>query len=570
MLEELFNDNEKLNHDSLEESIPTHFKLPITYTKHSVIPDSMNLDLELSTSIEDNKTFYEHVLNTDSDTSKLLLHEWSKYYTNDETYLTNTQILLKKINIEEMNVDIHKNYLNDIYVNEEFDRKYDYLNIKFFKSLNYNTIFLLLTSIYALLSPVTFALTPIYLLMIPFLNMLKYNLSTKEDYLDGLKLVLLGLSIFQIYYAPKLSDKMIHFFYVMILILRIYLTLRGTYIFYNNIQQIQTELGEIKIYLNQYLKNIDHMNEVILTHKLKAYDVFNNTVHSNKDELIQLKDRLNKIHFPVKIYYHYKDLGELRAIYYELKHNQRLKIQFTYSFGMNCYLSNLYAIQQKIKNKALNVCVYSDHTSFKDAYYGMIENPIKNSYSLKNNYIITGPNASGKTTFIKTTMLNVILSQQIGFGYYRKANISLYDELCCYLNIPDTSNRDSLFQLEARRCKEILETIHDKKTLCIFDELFSGTNPFEATASSYAFLKYITTKCSFLLTTHFVDVCDKFENTNIKNYHMEIKEDEYTYKITDGKSIIKGGIQVLKSMNYPESIIKDANHFIELKYNSNI
>jgi DNA mismatch repair ATPase MutS len=197
----------------------------------------------------------------------------------------------------------------------------------------------------------------------------------------------------------------------------------------------------------------------------------------------------------------------------------------------------------------------------------MINNSVKNSYSLKHNYIITGPNASGKTTFIKTTMLNVLLSQQIGYGYYRKATITLYDKLCCYLNIPDSSNRDSLFQLEARRCKEILETIHNKKTLCIFDELFSGTNPFEASASSYAFLKYINTRCKFLLTTHFVDVCDKFNDMNIKNYHMKMIDNEYTYQLSDGKSDIKGGINVLKAMDYPESIIDDANKYISLLKN---
>jgi hypothetical protein len=562
MLKQLFDDDENLKHDYLEDSIHQYFKLPITYTKHETIPEAMNLDLELSKSIEDNKTFYEHVLNTDTETSKLLLDEWSKYYTNDESFLKNTQTLLKKIKLDKMNVDDHLSILNSIHSNEEFDRTYDYINIKFFTSLNHNVIFLLLTSIYALLSPVTFILTPIYLLLIPIFSMLKNNTFTCSEYYNGLKIVVIGLSIFRIFYANKISDKIYHMMYLGIFMLRIYLTLRGTYIFYHNINNIQDHLSNIKCYLNYYLKNIEQINTTIVSNELTSYYAFNSTVQSNKSELIKLKHKLDQISFPVKIYYHYKNLGDLRAIYYDLKHNVELKTQLTYSFGMSSYMDNIYEIHDKIKHKKINHCIYTDHTSFKNAYYGIIESPVKNSYSLKYNYIITGPNASGKTTFIKTTMLNVILSQQIGYGYYRKANISLYDKLCCYLNIPDTSNRDSLFQLEARRCKEILETIHDKKTLCIFDELFSGTNPFEATASSYAFLKYITSKCTFLLTTHFVDVCDKFENTNIKNYHMKTINDTYTYTLSDGKSDIKGGINVLKSMNYPESIIKDATHFI--------
>ncbi len=566
MLEKLFDNEEKISHECLEDSIHKQFKLPITYTKHEIIPDAMNLDLELSKSIEDNKTFYDHVIGSDTDTSKILVHEWAKYYTNDETYLTNTQILLKKLKIGIRDVDINLDILDDIYTNEEFDKKYDYIGIKFLTSLNQNVIFLLLTSIYSLLSPVTFVFTPIYLLLIPFLAMNKIYTNPKfkdvNSYMDGLFLVIIGLSVFKMFYADTISDKMLHFMYVMFFVLRVYLTVRGTYIFYNNLLQIQEDLSEIKSYINDYLENIDHINEVIIDNQLTSYFAFNSTVQSNKSELVKLKTKLDTIQFPVKLYYHYKDLGNLRAIYYDLKHNMELKTQFTYSFGMYSYMMNLYKIQEKIKRKQLNLCVYKDHTSFKDAYYGMIENPVKNSYSLKHNYIITGPNASGKTTFIKTTMLNVILSQQIGYGYYRKASISLYDQLCCYLNIPDTSNRDSLFQLEARRCKEILETIHDKKTLCIFDELFSGTNPFEATASSYAFLKYINTRCTFLLTTHFVDVCDKFNDINIKNYHMKMINDEYTYQLSDGKSIVKGGINVLKAMNYPDSIIQDATDYI--------
>lgn len=562
MLKQLFENDKQINNDCLEETIHKQFKLPITYTKHEIISDTMNLDLELSKSIEDNKTFYEKVLDTKTENSKILLDEWSKYYTDDEMFLKNSQTLLKNLKLNVVDIDINLDILNDIYLNEEFDRKYDYINIKFFTSLNHNVIFLLLTSIYSLLSPISFIFTPIYLLLIPIFSMLKNQSFSLSHYYNGLKLVILGLSIFKMIYSEKFSDKCMHMVYLVILILRIYLTIRGSYIFYHNIHTIQENLSHLNLYLNNYLKNIDEFDRTINTNNLKSYYTFNSTVQSNKSELIKLNDKLNNIQFPINIYYDYKDLGNIRSIYYELKHNESLKIQMSYSFGMYCYMDNLSKIQYKIKNKSLNSCIYTYHTSFKDAYYGMIDNPIKNSYSLKNNYIITGPNASGKTTFIKTTMLNIILSQQIGYGYYRKANINLYTQLCCYLNIPDTSNRDSLFQLEARRCKEILETLHGKKTLCIFDELFSGTNPFEATASSYAFLKYITTKCTFLLTTHFVDVCDKFENMNIKNYHMKMVDDEYTYKLSDGKSDTKGGINVLKSMNYPDSIIKDATEFL--------
>ena len=198
----------------------------------------------------------------------------------------------------------------------------------------------------------------------------------------------------------------------------------------------------------------------------------------------------------------------------------------------------------------------------------MANNPIKNSYALDKHVIITGPNAAGKTTLLKTTIFNIILSQQTGFGFYKKANIKLYDYIHCYINIPDTSARDSLFQAEARRCKDILEIIknslEDKEHLCVFDELYSGTNPYEAIASAHAFLSYLN-KCpnvNFVLTTHFLDLCKRLDKQkNIKNFHMEVQEQgddfKYTYKMQKDISTVKGGVKVLRDLEYPLEIINN-------------
>jgi DNA mismatch repair ATPase MutS len=190
---------------------------------------------------------------------------------------------------------------------------------------------------------------------------------------------------------------------------------------------------------------------------------------------------------------------------------------------------------------------------------------IKNDCNLNKNMIITGPNASGKTTTLKSALINIILSQQIGYGCFESLKLSPYDNIHCYLNIPDTSGRDSLFQAEARRCKEIIDCINeqtDKTHFCIFDELYSGTNPEEAVVSAFAFMDYIVKNenVTCLLTTHYVKLCKKLsKNKMIKNYNMKTlkKNDnfEYTYLIENGISKIKGGLKVLKDMNYPKEIL---------------
>jgi DNA mismatch repair ATPase MutS len=67
-----------------------------------------------------------------------------------------------------------------------------------------------------------------------------------------------------------------------------------------------------------------------------------------------------------------------------------------------------------------------------------------------------------------------------------------------------------------------------------------------------------------MLTTHFIDLCEKLDNNyHVKNCHMEIETHDddlkYKYKILPGISNIKGGIKILKNLDYPEYIINKAN-----------
>jgi DNA mismatch repair ATPase MutS len=210
--------------------------------------------------------------------------------------------------------------------------------------------------------------------------------------------------------------------------------------------------------------------------------------------------------------------------------------------------------------------------NFKDMYYPkFITNKsstiVKNDCSLHKNIIITGPNASGKTTTLKTTLINILLSQQFGFGCFKSLKLQPFNYFHCYLNIPDTSGRDSLFQAEARRCKEIIDCINDNDQLthfCIFDELYSGTNPDEAITSAGAFMDYIVKNDNIacMLTTHYIALCKKLsKNKKIKNYHMNVTKTNnnitYSYLMQTGISHIKGGLKVLHDMKYPQEILNN-------------
>jgi DNA mismatch repair ATPase MutS len=236
-------------------------------------------------------------------------------------------------------------------------------------------------------------------------------------------------------------------------------------------------------------------------------------------------------------------------------------------------------------------------TSMQDAYFLNTVGSsavVKNDITLDKKLIITGPNAAGKTTIIKTTLFNVLLSQQLGYGVYKTATIVPYHFLHCYLNIPDTSGRDSLFQAESRRCKEILDCITEhasKRHFGIFDELYSGTNPYEAVASAYGYIDHISgmKNVDFMLTTHYIRLCELFRssvskkskkpkkskqeqgNPNIRNLHMKTTVGEsgidhvYHYKVVHGISKVRGGIKVLVDLKYPDNIIQTTQRIIDTK-----
>lgn len=186
---------------------------------------------------------------------------------------------------------------------------------------------------------------------------------------------------------------------------------------------------------------------------------------------------------------------------------------------------------------------------------------VRNSCNLSRNFLLSGTNASGKTTYMKTVLFNLIFAQQTGLGCFQKATLTPFSYFHCYLSIPDTSGRDSLFQAEARRCKEMLDVMDAHPSpanhFCIFDELFSGTNPAEAVVSAEGFLRYVAQhrNVRFLVSTHFVELCEQL-NTHKEMQNHCMKQ----HRLCDGIGYERGGISVLHQLQYPSTILEWATN----------
>ena len=344
--------------------------------------------------------------------------------------------------------------------------------------------------------------------------------------------------------------------------------------YYRNSYYILENITNLKKYLRHTIKRIDSFTKN--TSKLEKYKDFNNDLIEQQKKLKFFLSEIENLPEKTLSMKNVLLLGKTMKCFYRIYDCIDLNDTMNYSFKFNGYLDCLMGIKKNIDEKKIKIVKFKKkniNCKFKNIYHPSIEEPIKNNVDLSLNKIITGPNASGKTTLLKTLLINVILCQQYGYGYFDSGTLNPYHHIHCYLNIPDTSGRDSLFQAEARRCKEILDLIEEKpdeRHICIFDELYSGTNPYEAVSSAYGFLKYIkkNKNVNFLLTTHFIRLCKLLnKEKDVENCRMKSTIDNYKpkyfYLLEKEISQIKGGIAVLKEIEYPEEILNHAKTILE-------
>ena len=541
--------------------LKTNFKLPITYNnKKQTIDNSLSDDIEIN-------NVYKKILNPQDMSSSAVLDLWKEYYTTDKQFLKDTQKLI--LNYESKTTLNNNDVLtiwNDNINDKNFKEKYYYFGYDFMEPFNKSELAMQLLSVFTFVSPLLSLITPLLVLLIPFfiirVNGLKISI---QKYTETLFTFLKKFPISKILNMEgmNITQKIYTVISFLFYLFQMYQNTMSCYNFYKKTNLMYDHLEMFKTHCKKSIKEINNFMDVVT---YKSYEKFNQVLSNYSLKLKNIVNELSTITLNSKSLSRCNQTGRVMKHFYKIYYDNDYIDTLNYTFGFYGYLGNLIQIKSFIQNKSINLCKFTKKsTYFKNSYYGLLdeEKIITNDYDLKNNYVISGPNATGKTTFIKSTLLNIILSQQIGAGFYDSAKINPFHYLHCYINIPDTSGRDSLFQAEVRRCKVILDKINkekNKKHFCIFDELFSGTNPYEAVSAGYGYLNYLdhNKNITFMLTTHYIDLCKKYiDHNSIKNYNTKTK-----YHLTKGISDIKGGIKILHDLEYPNIIIKDAEKII--------
>lgn len=568
------------------------FMLPIEYLyEKEMLTVDIVKDLELLNVRENdvsnnNETLYDYVFDGDSSFGEATKKRWSKYYTTDVEFLKDSQMLYKQMdnthfyeNIDEI-YSIDENRILEIVSTIEdttdFEERNHYIkDVYLCDKMNQHESMMSWYSCFLVASPLITLCLPIFIMIMPLfiIKSQGFNISIKE-YFKLLFVLMKKIPIGKVLEIDWSNAQSVLYAVVSIgaYIFQLYQSFSMCLSFRRNMVNGHGML----ITLREYLRNTVYRMEAYigLSKDYTSYTSFNKDLC---DRINQINDYVEMLEdLPKSKYMIPKKIGKIRCEIYKLYMDKSYKKMIYYANNFNGYLSNICAIQKKIGKHMAYAKFKNTFSSFKGMYYPAIVGDKKlNDVKINNNKIITGVNASGKTTLLKTVLFNVILSQQIGCGFYKQGKIAVYDKIHCYLNIPDTNGRDSLFQAEARRCKDIIESVKkhdDKRHLCVFDELYSGTNPYEASATGHAYIKYMSKNknVKLLITTHYLDMCEsllKTKDKSITNYHMEAYYDTnnkmvYTYKKKKGITKIKGGVEVLKNLNYPKTIVEEATELI--------
>lgn len=179
--------------------------------------------------------------------------------------------------------------------------------------------------------------------------------------------------------------------------------------------------------------------------------------------------------------------------------------------------------------------------------------------------LITGPNMSGKSTYMRELAIIIIMSQMGSFVPAKSAKLPIIDKIFTRIGASDDLvSGESTFMVEMKEaCNALLNATKD--SLIIFDELGRGTSTFDGMSLAEAILEYVATKikCKTLFSTHYHELTrlDK-DFLNLKNVHVAAKEEgnmiTFLHKVQNGPADKSYGIHVARLAKMPEELLNRA------------
>lgn len=231
------------------------------------------------------------------------------------------------------------------------------------------------------------------------------------------------------------------------------------------------------------------------------------------------------------------------------------------------YIEAMIAIGAWRVNIAYCIPEFTDNTEIRGSniYHPLLTEPVKNDLKVVNSILLTGSNASGKSTFLKTVAINAILAQSINTCTAESYRTQMYNVATSMSLKDDIIAGDSYYMVEIKSMKRLIELSKksENPVLVLVDEVLRGTNTVERIAASTQILRSLNNKNSTCLAaTHDIELTYLLAN-EYDNYHFEEKFNDndiyFPYKILKGPATTRNAIKLLEVMGYDKKLVADAN-----------
>ena len=245
----------------------------------------------------------------------------------------------------------------------------------------------------------------------------------------------------------------------------------------------------------------------------------------------------------------------------KLIHSKRDKVLLLYEFvgEMDMLLSvSVYRKHSEIwcEPEIGNV----DEIVCKGMAHPLLAHPVRNDFTLERRAMITGANASGKSTFMKAMAINAILAQTIHTcmaEYFALPRLYVMTSMALR---DDILSGESYYIREVKYLKRMLdEKRENMATLCVIDEILKGTNTRERLSASSAILSYLAGTGQFvLIATHDMELVEDMKELYEQYYfESQITQDDirFDYRIRKGIGGKSNAIALLELLDFPKEVI---------------
>ena len=221
--------------------------------------------------------------------------------------------------------------------------------------------------------------------------------------------------------------------------------------------------------------------------------------------------------------------------------------------------------RESVEGWCVPVFTHTGELEIQKLVHPLLREPVKNSIRSEKGVLVTGSNASGKSTFLKAVAINALLAQTVHTCLADSYRGNLYRILSSMALRDDLESGESYYMVEIKALKRILDAAEEGRApvLCFVDEVLRGTNTVERIAASVQILKSLNrpgVRC--FAATHDIELTELLK-ADYDNYHFEeqVREEDifFNYVLMPGRAVTRNAIRLLKIIGYQDSIIREAD-----------